>query len=496
MDGAVVQNQPASTDHIRLYITPFNQPLLNKIIPTSLQSQVSHLSFHGVETFPEHGFGYVNLPVMEAQKLKKRLNGSTLKGAKVRIEDARPEKIRQSPEVDDSIEHKTRKQARRDSRDKEERVLHGHELEEGRHVKRGWSEKASEKRAKTNEQNDDSRAESIEGKKLRFKTKLRTNMAPPELKSKHSKAKMKDGKEKKSKKSTVVEEFSNTTKLNAGGKASGKRSAAFVDGKGWLDEDGKVVEPEPPSKRRRGKHPVGPEEQSESIPVEKFGKEDSRQKYGSATDKFNARESLSRSEDTTSDEDQQKSEKEAAETSESPNEILIRKQNLAEKDTSKPDRDVHPLEALFKRPGGDKPKIPAPINTSFSFFDMAEADSREKKDAGLPPQTPHTKRDLEWRSIRSAAPTPDTAAIGKRFNFTPHRREEEEDGARENNPSPSPVEGVDPVGSEQDKQEESGFRKWFYDNRGDLNRSWKKRRREERKLERQRESRRLSRKLA
>ena len=31
--------------------------------------------------------------------------------------------------------------------------------------------------------------------------------------------------------------------------------------------------------------------------------------------------------------------------------------------------------------------------------------------------TPFTQRDLEWRGLRSAAPTPDTAAIGRRFSF-------------------------------------------------------------------------------
>ena len=46
------------------------------------------------------------------------------------------------------------------------------------------------------------------------------------------------------------------------------------------------------------------------------------------------------------------------------------------------------------------------------------------------------------------------------------------------------------------KREESEFRKWFYENRGDLNRAWKKRRREEKKILRQRENRRLSRRIA
>ena len=45
------------------------------------------------------------------------------------------------------------------------------------------------------------------------------------------------------------------------------------------------------------------------------------------------------------------------------------------------------------------------------------------------------------------------------------------------------------------KKEESTFRKWFYEHRGDNNRAWKKKRREAKKVQRQRENRRATRRV-
>ena len=88
-------------------------------------------------------------------------------------------------------------------------------------------------------------------------------------------------------------------------------------------------------------------------------------------------------------------------------------------------KDVHPLEALFKRrnPSSDATSTPVkkltPITTSFSFFDNNNDDEMEAVEQTTEnfPTTPFTQKDLEWRGLRSAAPTPDTAAIGRRFSF-------------------------------------------------------------------------------
>jgi hypothetical protein len=44
-------------------------------------------------------------------------------------------------------------------------------------------------------------------------------------------------------------------------------------------------------------------------------------------------------------------------------------------------------------------------------------------------------------------------------------------------------------------KDESEFRKWFYEHRGENNRAWKKKRKEAKKQQRQRENRRLTRRV-
>ena len=146
----------------------------------------------------------------------------------------------------------------------------------------------------------------------------------------------------------------------------------------------------------------------------------------------------------------------------------------------------------------------------------------DEGDAGVP-VTPYTQRDLEWRGLRSAAPTPDTAAIGRRFSF-PWRNgsqeaNDDEDGdvevdqqlnsntianassahlpgvteEDENEGEEDVVAGVEQAGENADEEEEkpeSEFRKWFWENQGNLGRAWKKRRRDAMKSKRSTENKR------
>ena len=210
-------------------------------------------------------------------------------------------------------------------------------------------------------------------------------------------------------------------------------------------------------------------------------------------------------------------------------------------------KEIHPLEALYKRPkSSGTPSKPTPIKTGFSFF--ADDDNESSDQDALPshegadPQTPFSSQDARGRRSRSAAPTPDTAAIGKRFSFSLGRGEQgsnshyddiyEEDEnynyddnyddmAAVNEPAYVPTQkkqynnhwensndhvNETAVGANEQKVvikpladdvegEETAFSKWFWENRGDSNRGWKKRRREVLKVGRQRENRRLGRKM-
>ena len=88
------------TKTVRLHITPLKPELLKVYLAPSVLPLARNISYHTVETFPEKGFGYVELPEQEAQKVRKKLNGTTLKGSKVRIEMAKPEKRKAREEAD------------------------------------------------------------------------------------------------------------------------------------------------------------------------------------------------------------------------------------------------------------------------------------------------------------------------------------------------------------------------------------------------------------
>ncbi|KAL2056528.1 hypothetical protein ABVK25_002922 [Lepraria finkii] len=240
----------------RLHITPLNPETLSTVLPQSILQQATNVSFHTIQTFPEKNYGYVDLPEVEADKLKKKLHGSFLRGSKMRVEEARSKK---APRVDDEDKalglegSDTKTKRSRKVKVREEGVLPGHELQD-RKVTRGWTEPGSSeaKPAKRSKEKADKKSKtkpaSITGKaELLFKTTLPQNAI--------SAGKIKDGRVKKRKRGessgeVVIHEFVNTTKhanfLRDESNTKGKNSASeYVEGKGWVDEDGKVVEAGP-----------------------------------------------------------------------------------------------------------------------------------------------------------------------------------------------------------------------------------------------------------
>jgi hypothetical protein len=84
---------------------------------------------------------------------------------------------------------------------------------------------------------------------------------------------------------------------------------------------------------------------------------------------------------------------------------------------------VHPLKALYKRPQQDGDPIPsgtAPEPVPLSFFGKGDADDDTSTHTVQIPLTPFSCQDFESRSIRSAAPTPDTAYPSRMANFRSH----------------------------------------------------------------------------
>jgi hypothetical protein len=559
--GSVVAESSSveEAQRIRLHITPFNAELLDRFVPPAIRSQASDISFHTVQTFPERGFGYVELPKVEAQKIRQKLNGMTLKGSKVKIEVARPEKSRKDKKrkssggAGDSTEvveqsEKATKRVKRAKAERGEGIIPGHELDPGRIVKRGWQDTNPKKRnSKKDEKSGDV---SLEGKSNHFKTSVAPNAMPLKASKKETKGdvKKKDKEKKTGKHDVVVKEFKNTTKiLNAKSAKASKPETHYEDGVGWVDGEGNVIEAEAPSSRRKRAfltiqpaskpEPIQPEgheevESSESVSeAEEVAEEEAPNKNALSEigPERSSSEAPSIAATATSIENPISAESEAESPSTPPTEAI------PPRTISLPEREIHPLEALYKRPASSKKSnktgesLP-PIDTGFSFFGggdavdsaakSAEVDSDDDEDrthaafptVQHPPHTPHTKLDLEWRGLRSGAPTPDTAAIGKRFTFPisgnndndddENGEDDDEDEADDDDDEIlDDVDAASPstrkaIGGEGGDGEESEFRKWFYENRGELNRGWKKRRREEKKLKRQRESRRLGRKIA
>ncbi|KAI0612178.1 RRM domain containing protein [Pyrenophora tritici-repentis] len=439
------------TKSVRLHITPFRPDLLNVYIAPSVLPSAQNISYHTVATFPERGFGYVELPEAEAQKIKKKLNGTTLRGTKVRIEMAKPEKRKARAEADAA-----------------------------------------------KEQEEAERPEP----ELLFKAKL-TPVAATEVAHKDKK---KDKKEKKEKnksaaREVVVHEFEKNTKTPSFLKepqvaVSKKPAVDYVDGQGWVDEDGVVVEPE--TGKAKARRALEMDDESSVV-------------------------SSSSEDEDSSDSESDESEAESRSASPSPvSSTKAKKTPNTPKPTKPAEKEVHPLEALFKRakPAEGEtstPKKLTPINTSFSFFDNEEPLEPNGEPIEDAPITPFTQRDIEWRGLRSAAPTPDTAAIGRRFSFdwrTNSQEIDDEDigdldpdaeqrltlNTRANAASkklPGVVEEDEEeatgatAGAEEEKPE-SEFKKWFWENRGDLNRAWKKRRRDALKAKRHTENRKMT----
>lgn len=573
---------------VRLHITPFNPALLKVYLPPSLLPAAKNISYHAVETFPEKGFGYVELPAMEAQKLKKKLNGSTLKGSKVRIEEAKPEK-RKKMEVERALEEaeeeeRPAKRVKKDKKKKkkEDGVLEGVELPAERKVKRGWTEvpvkgkKERKEKDKDKDKDKDKKAKRKESKytkepEVLFKAKL-TPVAATEVARKEKKDKKKEKKEKKRAKASqevIVHEFEHNTKTPSFIKAAkvssdAKPAADYVNGKGWVDEDGAVIEPETSkAKKRRVLERVEPGlELSKPLKAEKKEKKEKKDKKEKKKSKKATPPPESSSESEESSVVSSSSESESDSDSESDAEPAPTTPASAPSSTSKaksstPEititspsataKPIHPLEALFKRPkptlGLDAPTStpakPLSINTSFSFFDTPDGDADgdiamtgAEVGSSAPtepaaPFTPQTQRDIEWRGLRSAAPTPDTAAVGRRFSFAwrggsndPSHGSESEDGEPDeegktlesntmaNASSGLPLADVAEENEEEDAgegedakagaetngeaREESEFQKWFWENQGSLSRGWKRRRREAVKGKRSVENRRAA----
>lgn len=542
----------------RLHISPFNPDLLPIVLSQSLLQHATNISFHAIQTSPENNYGYVDLPAMDAEKLKKKLNGSILRGSKMRVDDARPEKAKKAGKVNDARNEKPsddgsvkeRSKRRERKAEKLDGVISGVELPDGRKVRRGWTEpapsttgtKAFTSKIKKHDKKSKSKPSSFTTEsECLFKTKLPPNSTINDTTTKKRKR-------DQLRRETIVHEYANTKKhatflRDNQGSAGTSLTAEFVDGKGWIDQDGNILEEDPVHRRTRSgsirnsnlRTNAGEEDtQSEavrgssripSIHVFSVGNTDEAEDSGDETS------SSGTSSSSTSDDQgnelvhvsqgeigaRTESSVGAAESENSdPNTVehqtrgmsinsnspTRKARELVPKDPSpEPNAsvgEIHPLEALFKKPkmaaSGTPRKPSLAVSTSFSFF---EPDTEEGNDnSHLMPHTPFTQQDFRQRRQRSAAPTPDTAAPGRTFENIWETRsgsdsdDDKDDNDDDNDDDDSAKKAVNERDHSEGKkgsgeEPESDFSKWFWEHRGETNRAWKRRRREAAKERRQ-----------
>ncbi|KAL7962253.1 hypothetical protein V8C34DRAFT_271235 [Trichoderma compactum] len=553
-----------SSDFVRLHITPLDAELIKVVVPASVLPTTRNISYHTLETFPERRYGFVELPEADAEKLRKKLNGTTLKGCKMRIEKARPE-TRVEPNGDEEEVPEKKKSSKK--RKREPDVLEGVALHD-RQVKRGWTEtptttkrrdrkdkdKESKEKKKEKEKMKRPKSKYTEGEECLLKTKLppntMKNLAPEELEHK------KRSKKKGSSRQVVIHEFEKTTKfpsfLKATAATDRKTATEYVKGKGWVDEEGNVVDevkekekaklPQRPKKtsqpRKVSEEPedddgtsssgtssegTSSEEESEAeseeemeaevekeaveVPIQATPKsQDAEEKDG---DSDSSSDDASDS-DSSSDEEEDEPSKVAEQTTpttskpNAPKSTPTSNKPLAIKIPPPETRSagkVHPLEALYKRPKPDNENPTSlPKEEPFSFFGGGEDEEDNESAAapsGLaPPMTPFTSQDFEWRNVRSAAPTPDTAHPSRMQRFwgaSPEKDVEMEDDVanalREEDQEDEEGEDEDDGSPAQGRQTATtDFQKWFWENRRDLNRSWMTRRKTAAKEKRHREN--------
>ncbi|KAG5974286.1 hypothetical protein E4U58_003263 [Claviceps cyperi] len=555
--------------HTRLHITPLDQDLLKVVLPASVLPQARNISLHTLETFPEKRYGYVDLPEADAEKLRKRLNGTTFKGVKMRIEKARPMPV-QEPEDADAVaaadarkERKKRKaEEARDGASKRRRDLNVVEgvLLKDRKVKRGWTEstdsKVRSKRSKDKHADKDKEKHKTKRLKSKYtdqdecllKTRLPPNVAANLPASEaHKKKKTKN---KSLARQITVHEFEQTTTFPSFLKhvvpeRQGKEPVEFVQGKGWVDEDGALVEAvqckdkggdvrggsKNKKEKKQKEEIVEPDSDDEndtsssgtSSDEDKDEDEDTRmsvadtptksaiaspqketQSLRNDTVSTSARPSSSSSSSSSSASSSASSSSSSSDDDDdTPEDQLQPQQEQDQEHQTNLTLDIpatkipHPLEALYKREiTTTTTTTPAKAPTPFSFFthDAEETpDSPEPHTAAVPaPATPYTRQDLEYRNLRSAAPTPDTANPARRRAFWAPDHGQEEDYEEDYNEE----------GEEEEEEEEGGgagkgdaqggeagdFQSWFWQNRRELNQAWMNRRKTAAKERRHREN--------
>jgi len=462
-----------TSDTVRLHITPLTAATASSILPPD--TDLSTISYHTLPTFPESPFGYVDLPVAAAEKLKKKLRGAIFRGVKVRVEDARGEEWKSRLAAGE--EGPEKKRVKRGKQKKDEGVVEAFQLPNERRVARGWTEKnGKENKKKLGE--------------CLFKAEIPANKADlitTKTKTKEEKALEKEEKKrqkKEKKKKKLIKEFENTQKFPSFLKESQLDPTRrpvdlvgeFVEEVGWVDGKGVVVEEPVKKKSKKEKKrkeivpapveekedepdliktvkdvasvvatvdtmdvdvvdtaSVSSEEAFYDVPEQKEDSPIARQDFseelkGYVVDVMESEPNPPEETAATSSESEAESDEETTTKEESkPLASTIVQKTSAKLSINtavspapareKPTLTIHPLEALYKPTPLTTSTADSPTNDSgfkFSFGGASPGDDDDSDGDAPTTATPYKDRSR----YRSSAPTPDTAIGNKRF-FSP-----------------------------------------------------------------------------
>ncbi|KAK8879016.1 suppressor protein srp40 protein [Apiospora arundinis] len=563
--------------YTRLHIAPLDPELIGIVLSSSVRPLARNISYHSIETFPERRYGFVEVPTAEAEKLRKKLNGATLKGSKMRVEQAKPESIPPPTGVVAEEDVKVKKSHKKEKKEKKKRkrgepeVLDGVVLSD-RKIKRGWTvsegEMIKEKRKdKDRNKSVKEKKEKKDKKEKRSAEKSKYTDAPeclfkqkmpeiPSAKPAAAEDEEEDAprrKKKRSNRETVVHEFERSTKYPSFLRAvvddtKKAESLEFEDGKGWVDATGNVVEPLkvtkvpelPKPKKGVPEWPMPKKYEPKPAPEEdddtsSSGSSDSEAEEPTKPQKVVKKKAAKseKEDDTSSSDSSSESSSESEEEEASPSKVRTPAKNLRvdtqgaasspssglKLDSSRPKssgsmtsltikipppttpasgKAVHPLEALYKRTEGANETGATTDAQPFSFFNNDDDDIEEEAAPAQIPMTPYSKQDFEFRATRSAAPTPDTAHPSRSYlpwstqedDLAEEDEEIEADGEdMEDADGDMAMAGAAADGDQSKASAATDFQKFFWENRGDLNRKWKKRRKTALKERRNRENR-------
>lgn len=525
----------------RLHISPLNPSLLVTIFNPELRKSASNISYHTIQTYPEADYGFVDLPAAEAGRLKRKLHGSILRGCRLRVEEARPPwnlcvgALESGPRRSPSASGRPTASSVRSRQPSG--VFRALVLPNSRRVQRGWTKprSAAKPTRKTSGHSSTSEPQSH----CIFRTRAPPNILarlPPSISKRP--AKMGKRRTKHASDSTVtVREFSSTKKAPTFLKdrqvgPDRKIVTQFVDGRGWVDEDGNVVESvarrssraaplatvveESVADQRQGTAPKGSDRGEDGTASPRSQERPRKQaKRGGSEGKTNARKHSN---------PPNASGPSIVSTPVPPRTAPNLSIKIPSPDMPLP-REVHPLESIFKKPtlpvdAKGAPKTRVGSEPPFNFF--GPQDAERTAHAPQVPATPFTQQDFLHRGIRSAAPTPDTAAPGKRFSFSWRQDnvdEEEDEDDDEDEDVDAMADSTDPpVPTDQKTQggqgtsleapgeeehivvqaaepepeiAEKGFEESFWERRTHTNHVWRRRRRETGKIKRRLENKRL-----